>query len=98
MGTTLWFTDEEKEEGMIEHLIACGQFATCYNMLEYLCLIREEADYKKLDDDVRKSLDELWDFMIDDWRRFKKDPFFMLKEREKARRKGDTVGSRSLRL
>ena len=85
MGTTLWFTDEEKEDGMIEHLIACGQFATCYNLLEYLCLIRAEADYQQLDEQVRASLDDLWDQMMRDWRQFQKDPFFMLKEKEKAK-------------
>ena len=97
MGTTLWFTDEEKEDGMIEHLIACGQFATCYNLLEYLCMLRGADDYQKLDAEVRQGLDDLWDQMIRDWRQFQKDPFFMLKEKERAR-KAKQGGSKGVPL
>ncbi|MEZ5042716.1 MAG: patatin-like phospholipase family protein [Saprospiraceae bacterium] len=85
MGTTLWFTEEEKEAGMIEHLIACGQFATCYNLLEYLWLLKGQPDYHQLDAQQQRDLDNLWKIMLEDWRRFKNDPFFLLKEREKAK-------------
>ena len=88
MATTLWFTQEEIEEGMIEHLVACGQFATCYNLLEYLWLIKGHPEYDQtLSDDQKKDIEGLWNELLQDWRRFKNDPFFLLKEREREETK-----------
>jgi len=38
MSTTLWFTKKELEgkDNMLDVLIACGQFNTCWNLLEYI--------------------------------------------------------------
>ncbi len=85
MATTLWFTKEELEDGMIEHLIACGQFATCYNLLEYLWILKGQPGYQNLNAQYKKDLDDLWNALLQDWRRFKNDPFFLLKEKERAK-------------
>ena len=85
MATTLWFTKEELEDGMIEHLIACGQFATCYNLLEYLWILKGQPGYQDLNAQYQKDLEDLWKVLLQDWRRFKNDPFFLLKEKERAK-------------
>ena len=36
MGTTLWFTDEDKKSGLPQALLACGQYTMCFNLLDYL--------------------------------------------------------------
>jgi hypothetical protein len=37
MGTTLWFTkDQLQKENMLNNIIGCGQFTTCWNLLEYI--------------------------------------------------------------
>ena len=35
MGTTLWFTEEDKKVHRLKNLIACGQFTACFNLLKY---------------------------------------------------------------
>ena len=36
MGTTLWFTAEDKENGIPQALLAAGQYTMCYNLLKYI--------------------------------------------------------------
>lgn len=36
MGTTLWFTESEREKGIPEALFTCGQYTICMNLLEYI--------------------------------------------------------------
>ena len=42
MGTTLWFTQQEKETGMPDALIAAGQYTICWNLLEYIEDIKKD--------------------------------------------------------
>lgn len=42
MGTTLWFTQEEKEAGVHDSLIAAGQYTICWNLLEYIETIKKD--------------------------------------------------------
>lgn len=45
MSTTLWFTKNELEEqDMLNTLIACGQYNTCWNLLEYIYLLKDNND------------------------------------------------------
>ena len=43
MGSTLWFTPEEKAAGMPQTLMACGQYTMCYNLLVYLEQIEQDS-------------------------------------------------------
>lgn len=36
MGTTLWFTAEDKAAGLPQALLASGQYTMCYNLLDYI--------------------------------------------------------------
>lgn len=85
-GTTLWFTEEELkgEHSMPDCIIACGQFTMCFNLLEYfekfLKNPKYAKDYEKYDPELKFALDELQDQLLRDWRRFKEDPYWMVKE------------------
>jgi hypothetical protein len=58
---------------MIEHLIACGQFAMCFNLLEYLELMQVDPGYDKHPD--KAALDQLHADMMKHWKAFREDPF-----------------------
>ena len=52
MPTTLWFTDKEKKDKMLEKLIACGQFTLCFNLLSYIEQLQKGSTKTKV-----------WDFL-----------------------------------
>lgn len=71
MGTTLWFTEKQKEEGLPEMVIACGQYTICWNLLAFLHRLKDsplknEACYEAL-----LSLEER---LKADWIRFQENP------------------------
>jgi predicted acylesterase/phospholipase RssA len=76
MGTTLWF---DKTDSLQQHdqacIIACGQFTTCYNLLEYIeKLLKNPAAY---DAAYQNRLLKLKEQLVTDYTHFKADPFFM---------------------
>jgi hypothetical protein len=81
-GTTLWFTETEQLSGMLDKLIAAGQFNLCYNILEYLekLLFTKNNGFGKLDTGLQKELNGLYESCKSDWLRFKDDPMFMVNE------------------
>jgi hypothetical protein len=81
-GTTLWFTEKDKLEDMLDKLIATGQFTMCHNMLEYLekLMFDDANDHSTLDNKVKKDLEQLHAQCANDWREFKKTPMFLVKE------------------
>ena len=43
MGTTLWFTDKDKTDGIPSALLADGQYTMCYNLLQYIEKIKNNS-------------------------------------------------------
>lgn len=86
MNTTLWFTTDELagDKNMLDSLIACGQFTTCFNLLEYiektLKRSRYKSDYDAYDQPTKDAIDKLQQELLADWRRFKEDPYWMVYE------------------
>lgn len=84
MKTTLWFTDEELagDKNMLDTLIACGQYTTCFNLLEYiektLKRSRYKSDYDTYDEATKKAIDHLQEELMNDWKKFKEDPYWMV--------------------
>ena len=75
MGTTLWFTEKEKAEGVHNALIATGQYTICFNLIEYIELIKKKtANTNKR----HKYLISLEDRLKSDWEEFQKDPMYMM--------------------
>lgn len=77
MGTTLWFTQDELADGMLDAIIACGQFTMCWNLLEYFDKITADpANTNAQHQDLlscRNLLTELWE-------KFKSDPYWQVKQ------------------
>jgi predicted acylesterase/phospholipase RssA len=80
MGTTLWFTEKDREEKRLENLIACGQFTACYNLLKY-CVDLEKSDvkFKHHKSKERKELKEMKEIFLADWEKFRLDAFWLHK-------------------
>ncbi len=76
MGTTLWFDKTTMHQQHSEAcIIACGQFTTCYNLLEYIeRLLTNPPVYDAV---YQNRLTGLKEQLTHDYERFKTDPFFM---------------------
>jgi hypothetical protein len=86
MGTTLWFTPEElqgEEENMVNTLIACGQFTSCFNLLEYIEKVlwnkNNKAQYEKYPEELKSTIKALHAKMLTDWKAFNIDPYWMIR-------------------
>lgn len=83
MGTTLWYTkeelskDNEQRATMLDTVIACGQFTMCWNLLEYLRRIKKDGININ---EKHKKLLECEGQLMDHWRKFKGDPFWLVKQ------------------
>ncbi|MDP9042318.1 MAG: hypothetical protein M3N30_10085, partial [Bacteroidota bacterium] len=80
-GTTLWFTEEQTLNDMLDNLVAAGQFTMCYNMLEYMEIIIFEGDngFSELNEVDKNNLTQIYNQCKADWAGFKIEPFFMVK-------------------
>jgi len=81
-GTTLWFTEDEMLNKMLDKLLATGQFTMCYNMLYYLeTVIWEEGNgFEQLDAATQANLKLMYQQCKDDWAKFKTEPMFLCAE------------------
>jgi len=86
VGTTLWFTPEELNgnKNKLDTLIACGQFTICFNLLKYFEKFVKNEEYTKqyneYDEETKKSLDQLHSSLLQDWKKFKKNPYWLVNE------------------
>ncbi len=72
MGTTLWFTEEDRAVHRLKNLVSCGQFTACYNLLKY-CM-----DLKKTKVNIDKNdLETAIKSLLADWKHFIDDPYWL---------------------
>ncbi|MGZ3903909.1 MAG: patatin-like phospholipase family protein [Bacteroidia bacterium] len=94
MGTTLWFKPIELrgEKNLLDTLIACGQFTTCFNLLEYIEKYFKnkeyKSDYDKYSEETKKEIDRLYNSLLADWKKFKENPYWMVNEWNKKTSNG----------
>jgi len=69
-GTTLWFDENDRKLSRLKNLVACGQFTTCYNLLDYIVKLPKE--YQTQDILTLKAALE------GDWKTFNHDPFWLV--------------------
>lgn len=74
-GTTLWFNTEEKEKGMLDAVVACGEFTACYNLLAHM-IINHKEDIKP-----KGVLHDVYNKTLALWKDMYNDPYFILKDR-----------------
>lgn len=75
MGTTLWFTAEEKAAGMPQALMACGQYTVCYNLLVYLEQIQQDPDNLT---PAHAALIACKPQLLEAWRQFQANPHYLV--------------------
>ena len=78
-GTTLWFTDTNKIDEVLEALLICGQASMCFTLLTYLVELRGTTDngYDELSSKKKAEIDDLWRQCLADWQKFKTQPAFL---------------------
>ena len=69
--TSLWWDKEDVSTDRMDSLIACGQFTTCYNLMNYILELKEN-------DISSKEIDDMYKLLEKDWRKFNKNPLFMV--------------------
>ncbi len=86
MDTTLWFTPEQLKgnKNMPNTIIACGQYTICFNLIEYFeKFIRHpkyKNDYEKYSPETKHALDQLYNELMRDWKKFRENPYWMVEE------------------
>jgi predicted acylesterase/phospholipase RssA len=81
-GTTLWFTNDDKLNDMLEKLVVLGQVTMCYNLLWYLenLIYTDNIGFEALQPEVQKNILSTYDQCKNDWLEFNKEPDRLYKE------------------
>ena len=74
MGTTLWWSEEDRLQKKPEALVATGQYNICWNLLEFIYRLRRNSE--NLSPDAQVIID-LQEELEEDWKRFKENPMWM---------------------
>lgn len=69
--TTLWWDETDLHLQRQNNLIACGQFTTCYNLMDYVLKLKANGI-------TSGELDTLYKHLETDWKQFNEDPFFLV--------------------
>lgn len=84
MPTTLWFTDKQRADNMLDKLIVCGQLTTCVNLMRYIDDLQLGSNQKKvwdeLDEATQGDIRRLRDKMHQDFERFNQTPTWLLEQ------------------
>jgi len=90
MGTTLWYDHSDAKEKRMMKVVACGQFNTCAKLLEYVLdleqTMKEEATLPEGQRTIQLSVEERTKFnavkvqLMEDWKLFKGNPYFLFEE------------------
>ncbi len=85
-GTNLWFTDQDKIEKRLDHLVMAGQISMCFNLLIYLTEIQFTPDngFAELASEVKINIISTYDQCLAAWKRFQDEPDFLLRKLAKA--------------
>jgi len=85
MPTTLWFSQEEKDEHMLDNLIAAGQCTLCFNLRKYIDELKtKEYEGKNIwaatPPAQQANIEQLRLVLEDYWKHFREDPYWLLNE------------------
>ena len=79
MGTTLWFTKEDKDAGMPQAILACGQYTMCYNLLDYIEKIEKgQVNLTPSHDLIKACKPQL----LEAWEKFQANPQWMVPKKK----------------
>jgi len=69
--TTLWWDETDIAKDRMDTLIACGQFTTCYGLMDYILKLKKQ--------DIKSDeMDALYTQLQKDWKAFNKKPLGMV--------------------
>lgn len=82
MATTLWFSKDGKKRKMQAAITACGQFTTCYNLLDYIVKMKCPYDGKKsifeqLEQGEKDIVNKIEAVLVEHFELFCIDPFWL---------------------
>ncbi|MEN8185521.1 MAG: patatin-like phospholipase family protein [Bacteroidota bacterium] len=69
--TSLWWDENDKSHDRMDCLIACGQFTTCYNLMDYILKLKKSEI-------TSKEIDDMYSLLEKDWKEFNKNPLFIV--------------------
>jgi hypothetical protein len=75
MGSTLWFTQEDKEARMPQALMAAGQYTICFNLIDYIDKIQKDPTNLS---PAHQAIIALRPKLMEAWDKFKENPQWML--------------------
>lgn len=75
MGTTLWFTENDKKEGIPETLFTAGQYTICMNLLEYIFKLEKDNSNTNPSHELIMGCKTR---LLEDWYKFQYNPRFLL--------------------
>lgn len=79
MPTTLWFRDDQKEDQILEKLIACGQATLNYTLAEYIDTYRTD-NQQSITEEESIALGVLYLKLHEDWEKFNENPLWMVEK------------------
>ena len=77
MGTTLWWSQRDREIDKPNSLVRTGQYNICWNLLEFIYRLRRNSE--NLSPECKVIL-ELQETLEADWQRFKENPSWMIND------------------
>lgn len=77
MGTTLWYTPEDKASGLPQAVLAAGQYTMCHNLLLYIDQIENDPTNLTA---AHNDLTALKPQLLEAWQSFQRDPQWMVTE------------------
>lgn len=75
MGTTLWFTEEDKKQGIPQALFAAGQYTICMNLLEYIMKLEKDNSNTTPTHVLIMACKRQLEC---DWEQFQRNPHFLI--------------------
>lgn len=83
MPTTLWFSEEEKKNHMLDDLIAAGQCTLCFNLMKYIDelpgkMYEGQNIWAATPVDQQAAIGQLREQLGDYWQQFRHDPYWLL--------------------
>ncbi len=79
MGTTLWFTEEDKKNKLLEAVVAAGQYNICWNLLEYIINLKKDNSNTNENHQIIIKCEKQ---LREDWEKFKENPFWLLETKK----------------
>ena len=75
--TTLWWDKTDISKDRMDTLIACGQFTTCYKLMDYILKLKKNTKIVLSAQDTI-AIDALYKALESDWKQFNDNPLFQV--------------------